>query len=172
MNNLSKRERTIIEKYISANDFSLNSLEKCISDRQLQIAKYKQDIKNIQNGVDSKIGVLTDFKQIKNKTPKQQIVLEDYNPAFIQLEAKLFCEAIEEKIKDIEEDNCIMKGVRDVFIDRFGEDATSNPSSPRSQLESPQQSPTFAKRRSSGLFVSPRRLLKSSSEKTLPRKFS
>lgn len=170
MDHLTKRQRTIIEKYISENDFSLKSLEKCISDRQRQIAKYRQDIKNIQNGTDSKIGVLTDLKRSKTKTPRQQIVLQDYNPAFIQLDAILFCESIEEKIKEIEHDNSIIKDVRNIFIDRFGEEATSNPTSPRSQLESP--SPTFPKRRSSLLFISPRRLLKASSEKTLPRKFS
>ena len=139
MDKLSKRQIILIEKYISKEDFSLNSLEKCITARKQQIARHRYDISNIQQASDSKIGILTDFKRIKKATPKQQIVLEDYNSGVIQLETSLFCDAIEDKIRDIELDIFGLKQIRSVFVDKF-EESLSNPSSPRSELESPRTS--------------------------------
>jgi len=162
MNELTTRQRTLVEKYISdVENLSLKSIDDCISNCQYQLNKYETDIGNIQDSCDSKIGILTEFKRFKTKTPRQQIILEDYDPSIIQLEAQLFCDALKEKIKDIELDMSGLKIIRDVFLDKYGTEALSNPTTPRSQLDaSPKlnKSPPFrAWKSASSLLSSPRR---------------
>jgi hypothetical protein len=135
MEKLSKRQITIVEKYLSTSNPTPEMLQKEIQKKQIEILRKKEDIQNIQRAHESKIGALTDFKISKCKFAKQQIVQMDYRREEIQIETMLFCDAIQEEIDHLESEIKSLLAIKSVDETNRRLNSPRNPKSPRISSE-------------------------------------
>jgi len=134
MDQLSKRQIILIEKYIADNNFSLDALDKAIAKCGIEKRRLEKDIVNIREAEESKIACLTTISQLKLGTKLQKTVYEKYNPADVQIDAYLFEDVIRELIMNIDEDIKGLECIKYIFTRKYKK-SLSNPSSPRSMLE-------------------------------------
>lgn len=104
----------------------------------MNIDQLRQDLAVLDQAMGIQISLLNEIKRSSKSTPIQKVLAQDYDIAMLQIQNDLFCEAIQDKIEQLEEKD--------------------KPSSPRSQPTSPRSSIVPVLRKSgSFLMKSPRR---------------